>query len=327
MSSSHDPRPSPGRWVRTTLLHAALVGCGSILRALPARWVLGLADALALLVYAIDARGRRVGRQNLRAVFGEGCTPGRRREILRACFRNNLRSLLLLTHVAPLTRERYLRWVDVPEDVERRFRESLAASAGGVLVSGHLGNWELLLGLPAVFEGMPDLIFLAEGNSTPAVERYLGGLRGTGGGRGVLRQGGARALSSHVRRGGAAALLADRNVRRSEGGIWAPFLGLMASTTPLPAWLALRNHVHLRPVLCLPTEDGRYRIWVGPNLTEGVDASDRDAAVLEVTNRINRVLEEVVRARPELWNWTLKRFKSRPERDLGAYPPYSLWDP
>jgi len=84
--------------------------------------------------------------------------------------------------------------------------------------------------------------------------------------------------------------------------------------------------VHLRPVFCLPSDGGRYRIWVGPNLTEGVDRTDRDAAILEITTRVNRVIEEVVRAQPEIWNWSLKRFKSRPELPLGPYPPYSLWD-
>jgi lauroyl/myristoyl acyltransferase len=34
----------------------------------------------------------------------------------------------------------------------------------------------------------------------------------------------------------------------------------------------------------------------------------------------------VIRAHPTCWNWTLKRFKSRPDRELGPYPPYSLWD-
>lgn len=121
-------------------------------------------------------------------------------------------------------------------------------------------------------------------------------------------------------------MLADRNVRGSEGGIWAPFLGLQARTTPLPGWLAVRNEVPVVPVLSLPQADGRYRLWVGPDVAEGVDTSDRDAAILEITTRVNRVLEAAIRAHPEIWNWTLKRFKSRPERELGPYPAYSRWN-
>jgi lauroyl/myristoyl acyltransferase len=309
------------------VLYRALAGFTAIVRALPSRWVLRASDVLGLVIYLVDRRGRRAGRQNLRAVFGDALTAAERQRVLVASFRSNIRSVLLMLHISPLTPERYLRWVDVPPEVEQRLRASAdATTGGGVLVSGHIGNWELLLGLPNLYEGFPRMGFMAEGLEFPAMDRFAADLRGTGGAFSVQREGGARALVSHVRRGGAAALLADRNVRGSHGGIWAPFLGLMARTTPLPGWLAARVGVHVRPVFCLPNGDGRYRVWLGPNLAEGVDLSDRKAATLEITCRINAVLEKVIRAQPEAWNWTLKRFKSRPERELGAYPPYSLWD-
>ena len=41
----------------------------------------------------------------------------------------------------------------------------------------------------------------------------------------------------------------------------------------------------------------------------------------------SRVVFLGYRSRPELWNWTLKRFKSRPQVELGDYPAYSLHDP
>lgn len=297
-----------------------------ILRALPLQQVLAFADIVGGMVWCLDRRGRRVGRQNLDVVFGGGRTPREKQDILRASFRNSVRSVLLLLHISPLTRKRYLERVEVPVEVEAQFRASLAASSCYVLVSGHVGNWELLLGLNSVFSGFPDLVFLAERLSFPALERFVDGLRGAGGARTAMRHGGARALNTHVAKGGVAALLVDRNVRREEGGIWAPFLGLVSCTTPLPGWLAVRNGACVLPILCLPKEDGRYRIWVGPDVAEGAGTDDEAAAILEITTRLNRVLEDVIRARPEIWNWTLKRFKSRPHRELGPYPSYSRWD-
>lgn len=304
-----------------------LKGIAAVLRALPPSWILPLGDRLGTVLYALDRRGRRVGRQNLGVVFGDALTAGRRRKILLASFRNNVRSIALLLHASPMTRERMRAWVDVPEEVFTRARAIVADGRGVVLVSGHVGAWELLLGLPTVFDDAPEMMFLAEAFWWDPLDRWLADLRSSGGGSSVLRQGGARALNSHLRRGGVAALLADRNFRRREGGLWAPFLGLQTRTTPLPAWLAIRNQVPLLPVFCLPGTEGRYRFWAGPDLTAGVDTGDRDAALREITTRINHVLETTIRAQPEIWNWTLKRFKSRPERELGPYPPYSLWDP
>ncbi len=326
MASSSSPQRTLFQRLGDEALYRWLRGFAAIVGALPSRWAYPVVNTLGSFLYAVDRRGRRVGRQNLIAIFGDALTARERRAILVGSFRNSVMSVGLLLHIAPMTRERYLRWVDVPPEVEERLRATAAASNGFVIVSGHIGNWELLLGLPTVFEGFPEMVFLTEGITAVALDRLLAHLRGSGGGVSALRHGGARTLNSHVRRGGVAALLADRNVRSSEGGVWAPFLGLQASTTPLPAWLAVRNGVHLLPILCLPQADGRYRIWVGPNLAEGVDTTDRDAAILEITTRISRVLESAIRAQPEIWNWTLKRFKSRPDRELGPYPPYSLWN-
>ncbi len=142
-----------------------------------------------------------------------------------------------------------------------------------------------------------------------------------------MRQGGARALNSHVRRGGFAGLVVDRNARRERGGIWAPFCGLEARTTPLPALMARRNDVPIAPVFALPLPDGRYRIHLGPEVSLDVRTHDQKADVLEITTRINRLVEAMIREHPEAWNWTQKRFKSRPTQEQGAYPAYSFWDP
>lgn len=128
--------------------------------------------------------------------------------------------------------------------------------------------------------------------------------------------------------GGIAAMLVDRNVRRELGGVYAPFFGRDARTTPLPAWLALRYEVPLHPIFCLPLEGSdRYRLWLGPDLAANLAPGDESAQQLEILTRMNAVIEELVRARPELWNWTLKRFKARPSEALDGYPPYSSYDP
>ena len=57
-----------------------------------------------------------------------------------------------------------------------------------------------------------------------------------------------------------------------------------------------------------------------------VRSDDFDADVLEITTRLNRLVEDEARAHPEVWNWTIKRFKSRPTSEQGGYPAYSRWD-
>lgn len=306
-----------------------LLAATRVMGALPARWIAPLGDALGSLLWLTASRWRRTARQNLRAVFGDDLDRNERRRIAREAARGAARSALLLLHLQPLTAERYRRWVDVPEGLADDPTFDRLRNEGGVLVSGHLGNWELLLGTRVAFPQMPPVTFLVEAAPHDAINEALARLRRHGGDLvGTFREGGAQAASAAVRRRGIAALLVDRNVRRSQGGVYVPFLGLEARTTPLPAMIAQRHGVPVHPIFCLPIEGGRYRLWVGPDLTRGLpEGGDPLAWRRALLVRLNDVFEELVRARPELWAWSIKRYKARPTVELGRYPPYSLHEP
>lgn len=305
---------------------AVAMGFVRVIAALPGRWIPWIADRFGDLVYLVDARGRRIGHQNLSVVFGDEQPAADRRRILRGCYRHQARALTLLLHVHPLTPAKYARWADVP-DIESHPYTKQVRERGAVLVSGHIGNWELLLGLRVRFPDLPPTVFVAETVPNNVINRLMTGLRAHGDVIGAMRKGGATLVTRTVQEGGIAAVLVDRNVRGRYGGIFAPFLGLPARTTPLPAWLALRNRVPLHPLLLLPTQGGRYRLWLGPDLTPGLAPGTMDEQMRELTTRINHVMGSVILAWPELWNWTLARWKSRPTAEQGRYPRYSSHDP
>lgn len=310
------------------LMVTTVYGGVKILAALPSRWVLRLGDALGELRVLLDPRARAIAYQNMRVAFGEAKSHAACRRLYRASSRLMMRSVLLLLHVQPLTEKQFRKWVDLGDVEENNVPETEdVRRRGGVLVSGHIGNWELLLGMRVMFRDFPPSVFLAEEVPHEAVNQILRRLRSHGDLTSALRKGGARAVINVVAAGGSAGLLVDRNVRRRQGGIYAPFLGLAARTTPLPAWLALRHDVPVYPLFCLPEEDGRYRLWMGPDLAANLTGATEHERMREILTRINGVFEDVIRARPELWTWTLKRFKSRPHEALEGYPPYSEWDP
>lgn len=312
------------------LLHRLAVrialGTVKVLAALPSRWVLWVGDSLGSTMYYTDSRGRRVARQNLRAVFQDTLSSQEIRRITKASMRQAARAVLLLFHLQPLHGERYRKWVDCP-DIENAPEFARVRARGGVLFSGHVGNWELLLGARVAYPTLPPMVFLAEAIPHQVVNEILEGLRSHPDLKSAFRKGGARAVTRVVAEGGMAALLVDRNVRPELGGVYAPFFGLAARTTPLPAWLALRYDVPLHPVFCLPAANERYRLWVGPDVAEGLPEGSEAERQLALLTRMNAVIEDVVRAQPELWNWTLKRFKSRPTESLDGHPPYSHYDP
>ncbi len=129
------------------IFYRAMRGGAQVLAALPSRWILIFADAIGSLVYVVDARGRRVGRQNLAIVFGDRYSSRERKRIIRTSMRESARALAVVLHAAPLTAERVAKWVEVPAEVEGHFRQGELSPKGAIVVSAHLGNWEILLGL------------------------------------------------------------------------------------------------------------------------------------------------------------------------------------
>jgi KDO2-lipid IV(A) lauroyltransferase len=328
---SQSPRPFLQRLRHTRFAESLAVVLGlaaiRVLSALPERWVLSAADGLGTVLAYLNRRGRRIALQNLKAVFGDAMAPAERRRVVRASYRNTVRSIFLMMTLQPMTRARYSRWVDVEPGLERQARFRRLLTRGGVLASGHVGNWELLLALRVFYPDLPPAAFLAEAVPHEVVNRILIELRRHGDLVAAPRRGGARRLIRVVERGGIAALLVDRNVRRIYGGIYAPFLGLEARTTPLAARIAMRHDVPVHPIFCLPNGDGRYRLEVEDDVAAGTEHLDDGARELEITRRLNTVLEQRIRAEPEHWQWSQKRFKSRPHEEPGPYPPYSEYDP
>ncbi len=302
-------------------------GIIKIVTALPSHWILATGDGVGSALSVLDRRAWHIARVNMRTVLGESLPENEAKRIHKASYRQATRAVALLLHLQPLTKKSFLDWVELPADASEGATVEALRARGGVLVSGHVGNWELLLGMRTAFEDFPPTVFLAEPSTHPALNVIMEELRSHADLVNVFRKGGAAAVAKVVRRGGIAALLVDRNVRKKYGGIYSPFLSHPSRTTPLPAWLAVHTRVPLLPVFCFPKPNGRYRVWIGPDLNQGLTSDVPSEMVLELTTRINDVLSDVIRAQPELWNWRMKRFKSRPHPELKTYPAYSSFDP
>jgi lauroyl/myristoyl acyltransferase len=298
---------------------------GLLLPLLPLRVVLAFSDAVAFLLWAFDGRGRRAGMQGLEAVFGAEMTARDRRRTLRAAYRNTIQAEVLLFHLRDLTPERYARFVRIAPEDDARFRRLTAENPSFVLASGHFGNWELLLAARHLLDYVPAVTYLAETTGNAAVDGFIGALRDREAGGGALRKGGAMALRRALENGQCVSLLADRNVPGRYGGVWVPFLGIPARTTPLPAMLAHWYRVPLAVALLLPEGRARWRLWVSGDLMEP-RTGDESVDVPRALARMNDVLSRAIREHPTAWAWMLKRWKSRPTSELGPYPSYSVLD-
>lgn len=174
-----------------------------------------------------------------------------------------------------------------------------AAVAAGrlmIFISGHIANWELGP-LAAVQYGLPvALIYRALNN--PLVDAMLARMRG---GSGELLPKGAvasRGAIAALREGKHLLLLVDQKLN---DGIPVPFFGRAAMTAPALARLAQRYDCVVLPTQVERCGGARFRLTVHPPL----DISGDAAAVM---TRVNAILEDWIRARPEQWLWLHNRW-------------------
>ena len=124
------------------------------------------------------------------------------------------------------------------------------------------------------------LALLARPLDNPSLEDMLARRRGLSGNRIIHKRKAVRELLRVLREGQGVAIVLDQDARRD--GVFVPFFGRPASTTPTLALLALRTGAPVLPVFSHPLPDGSYRVVYEPDM-EIVATEDRDADVERIT--------------------------------------------
>ncbi|MBA4209793.1 MAG: lauroyl acyltransferase [Parvibaculum sp.] len=195
------------------------------------------------------------------------------------------------------------------EVVHAELLRSLASSSnGGVFVSGHFANWELL---PAVMhmEGLEGGEVYRHANN-PYVNEWLVRLREKITKAVQIPKGGAgaRVIVRLMKERKFVAMLTDQKMN---DGLEAKFFGLRAMTPGAPAGLAVRYGDPIIPACIERLEGAHFRITVYDPITAHPDA-DPASEVLRITQELNDFLEARIREHPEQWLWLHDRWSEKP---------------
>ena len=112
---------------------------------------------------------------------------------------------------------------------------------------------------------------------------------------------GVREAINYIKKGFNIALMIDQRVSEGEK---IPFFSRDAFTTTLPAQLSLKYNLHIIPVFIERINDSDFVI----KFENSIDPSDYKNK-LDLTNKLNRVLEELIQKNPNQWIWSHNRWK------------------
>ncbi len=203
---------------------------------------------------------------------------------------------------------RLIRKVDGNELVE----QAVAAGNGVIIATPHLGAWEAagLYGL-ATFK----LTCLYRPLKIAEAEQMVTTARSRLGGQCVpANANGIRQLYKALKQGGIVAMLPDQEPQAGTG-VFVPFFGVPAYSMVFLSRLSARTGAPIIFAWCERLSWGRgyhlhFRAFSGQVKTDDVETS---------VSAVNKAVEDCVRECPQQYQWSYRRFKSRPDGGRSIY--------
>ena len=283
------------------------------LRLLPrqvARWV---AVCWVRILYAALPKLRHTARVNLRLAFPQW-TEERRQEVERGMVRNLAWMAAEFARLPRYSRANIENYVVL--DGHEHFLEAQRRGKGVLVLTGHIGAWELSSYAHALY-GFP-LHYMARPIDNARVDALVNRYRCGSGNKPIFKNESARAVLKILKDGGTIGILADQNTLPAEGA-FVDFFGTPACTTTGIARVALHTDAAIVPGYAVWDETiGKYRLRFDPAL-ELTRTGDAERDVLENTQRFAKVIEGILRKYPEQWVWVHARWKVRPPGEADLY--------
>jgi KDO2-lipid IV(A) lauroyltransferase len=223
-------------------------------------------------------------------------------KVTRQVFENFGITLLEVLQVSCFSRNdmQFKVWIEDREKIRH-----LMSEKGMIIISGHLGNWELALLFAASHLG--DRIFaIARKIDFAPLDRWVYRSRTRFGGEVVNKRGALGDMTRAVRSGKVLATLIDQGTMPHEG-IDAMFFGRKVLATPGIAMLAMRARVPVIPAFCVRGKSGYKLIMEQP--LEMKRSGDLRTDIQTNTQLIMDAIEAAVRKYPEQYFWFHKRWK------------------
>jgi lauroyl/myristoyl acyltransferase len=283
---------------------------------LPYPLIRPLASRLGSVVYVFDRKRREVTLANLRCAFGDRFDERELDRIGRKSFGVFADTMLELLWSPRLSRE-FMKRFGTQETLDSSSRH---AEQGRSVIYAclHAGNFEWTSKISVNLFGPVPLI--AQEFKNPLIGPLFDGWRSAVGHTIFPRKGVMIRMLRHLKEGGKFGVLVDLNLKPADGPVVIRCFGkYLTPVTRLPAELALRTGAAVVPVEILPRKEGGHHLRYLPEIP--ITESTTPA---EVAQACWDALEPGLREHPELWLWSYKHWRYRPEGTQGdGYPFYA----
>lgn len=298
------PHTSPRKPnVRYRLEYIALLIVRWVANVLPEGMAFRVGEAMGRLVGSVWTSRRTIAVDNIRRAFAPSECVIDPEAIAADTFRNLGRTMFEILRLTRTRPEELLQRID-GQEATPWLEWAHKQGKGGLLVSGHFGNWELL-GAWIRASGYP-VDFVVKPVRNPFVDRLYNECRASMDVGIIHTQVATKGILKSLQAKRFVAILADQHT--GDEGVDVEFFGRRASTPRGPAVLALKFGCPLMTGVLERLEGNRFVARVdGP--VEYSPTGDQETDIRTITREITRRLEAHIRQAPSQWLWTHRRWR------------------
>ncbi len=273
----------------------------AFLRLLPRRAAFFVGKAMGRLYGLLPSKRKRRALDNMRRAIPE-MTDTEVRAQVAAMYGHLGASGVEMLRLDLLTRQdldRYFRFQGL-----ENLREALKLEKGAILLSGHVGFWEVgTISLPML--GFP-VDFVAKRMKNPRVDRFFSRMRESSGGRLLDSRKGARRILKSLAENRVVGVLLDQHVS-PRAGVCIEFFNRPAHTTPIITQLAMKYGIPVVPGFSRRTDDNCYEVVLEPMILLENESSPE--SVLKNTALLSSYIEKAIRRDVSQWFWLHRRWR------------------
>lgn len=264
-----------------------------------------MAVFLADLHYFFAFRDSRFVKANLKAIFPDK-SDIQLRKISKMVFRNFAKYLADFFRFEKLNLE-YIN-KNVKLENMHYFDEAIARGKGAVVLTAHLGNWELggvviaQLGYPFWAVALP--------HKTKKVNDFFDAQRNRKGVKVIAMGKAVRSCISEIRGNHLVALVGDRDF--TEKGILIDFFGKPTHFPEGPAALSLMTGASIVPGFMLRNPDDSFTLRIEKPV-EFTPSGDKKKDLADLITVYKKILEDYIKRYPQQW-YVFRRFWAKEEK-------------
>jgi len=245
--------------------------------------------------YFFSGRDRQAVENNLKVLSKTERVPQAQ---VRAVFRNFGKYLLEFFTMTKRLQPAFVESNVHIKNIEY-LNEVLQKGKGAVLVSAHVGNWEMggavlpILGFP--------LSVVALAHKDPRVNALFNAQREAFGAMVIQTDVAVRRVGEHLQRNRLVAILADRDF--GNHGIMMDFLGLKTMVPKGAAYFSMKTGAPIVPIFFICTTEGHFEINVHPPIDPPLlpDGKITESSAKELIQKYLTPIEDEIKKNPSQW--------------------------